>query len=303
MGVAADHPATQANQMNPSRSSEGGTFVCTAREPPSNRKFTPGFPWCRDREAAEDRRLKRRPGSSALSHAEFDAVAGEYATLHRRNIAASGDAPDYFARYKIAEIAADRLRRGLRNDIPLTIADFGGGIGASIPHLRSYFPDSRILEIDVSRRSLALSRLRHGPMADYIPYDGRVLPLAEASVDFALAACVFHHIPSAEHVPLIAAMARALKPGGSYYIFEHNPWNPLTRHAVNTCPFDENAILISGPRLAARVRRAGLRAKGPVYRYFFPAALRALRPLEPWLGAAPIGAQYFVRGLKLATRS
>jgi SAM-dependent methyltransferase len=233
-----------------------------------------------------------------VSKTEFDAIADDYLELHRRNIAASGDEPDFFARYKINDIALDRTRRGLPTDGALTIVDFGAGIGASLPHLRSFFPAARILEVDVSSRSLELNQAAHGGAGEYLCYDGAKLPLADASVDIAVAACVFHHIPHAHHVALIAEMKRVLKPGGDYYIFEHNPWNPLTLHAVNTCPFDENAVLINGPTLAKRVRQAGLDTSGPIYRYFFPAMLAALRPLERWLTALPIGAQYFVRGAK-----
>jgi SAM-dependent methyltransferase len=235
-----------------------------------------------------------------MSKAEFDAVADDYLDMHRKNIAASGDDPEYFARYKIADIAADRIRRGLTNDSALTIIDFGSGIGAAVPHLKTFFPKARIIAVDVSARSLEINQSMNGAAADYKTYDGERLPLEDCAVDFALAACVFHHIPHDDHVRLIGEMKRVLKPSGDFYIFEHNPWNPITRHAVNTCPFDENAVLITGPKMARRMGDAGLRVTGPVYRYFFPAILSQLRPAERWLAGLPIGAQYFVRGCNLS---
>ena len=42
-------------------------------------------------------------------------------------------------------------------------------------------------------------------------------------------------------------LKRVLRAGGACVIFEHNPLNPLTVQAVNTCPFDENAVLIKAP--------------------------------------------------------
>lgn len=235
-----------------------------------------------------------------MAKAEFDAIADGYLELHRKNIAASGDDPEYFARYKIADVAEDRLSRGLSNDGPITCVDFGAGIGASIPHLRHFFPNSRLVALDVSERSLEINRNQNGARAEYVAYDGTILPFEDGSVDVIVAACVFHHIAHDAHPAILREIRRVLKSGGDFYVFEHNPWNPLTLHAVNTCPFDENAELISGPVMARRVAEAGLEMRGPVYRYFFPAALAKLRPMEAWLRAFPIGAQYFVRGSKAA---
>lgn len=232
--------------------------------------------------------------------AEFDTVADRYLDEHRKNIAASGDDPEYFARYKIEDIAADRISRGLSNDSALNIVDFGGGIGNSVSHLRHFFPNAQIFEVDVSKRSLEISEGLNGSAAKYVLYDGVSIPIEDGSVDFALAACVFHHIPQDEHVATIREIRRTLRSGGDLYIFEHNPWNPLTRHAVNTCPFDENAVLISGFEMAKRVNAGGLQASKPIYRYFFPAPLARFRPLERYLRSAPIGAQYFVRGVNVA---
>ena len=76
-------------------------------------------------------------------------------------------------------------------------------------------------------------------------------------------------------------------------IFEHNPLNPVSRYIVATCPFDENAVLIPGPRFAERQRRAGFREVDVAYTGFFPGALRGLRPIEPLLRWLPLGAQYY----------
>jgi hypothetical protein len=75
--------------------------------------------------------------------------------------------------------------------------------------------------------------------------------------------------------------------------FEHNPVNPVTRHIVATCPFDENAHLIAAPELRRRQARAGFSAVEVRYTGFFPGALAALRPLERLMTALPLGAQYY----------
>jgi len=82
-------------------------------------------------------------------------------------------------------------------------------------------------------------------------------------------------------------------------IFEHNPLNPLTVHAVNTCPFDENAKLIFARDLARRLRDAGWATPLIQYNLFFPRRLALLRPFERRLGWLPIGAQYAAIARKL----
>ena len=64
---------------------------------------------------------------------------------------------------------------------------------------------------------------------------------------------------------------------------------------MDTCPFDENAVLIRAPAMRKRVRDAGFGAADVKYRIFFPHFLRTLRPLEPRLTWLPLGAQYYVR--------
>ena len=80
-------------------------------------------------------------------------------------------------------------------------------------------------------------------------------------------------------------------------VYEHNPWNPLTVQAVNTCPFDRNAVLVKAADMERRLRAAGFAKVRTRYRVFFPRALRWLRPLESRLGRVPLGAQYYTLGL------
>ena len=109
--------------------------------------------------------------------------------------------------------------------------------------------------------------------------------------DVAFSACVFHHIPHEEHAHWLEELRRVVRPGGMVAIFEHNPLNPLTVRAVNTCPFDANARLIRARALKRSLRLAGWRRPALRYHVFFPRRLAALRPLEPLLTWLPLGAQ------------
>ena len=105
---------------------------------------------------------------------------------------------------------------------------------------------------------------------------------------------MFHHIPSDAHGEALREIRRVLRLDAPLMIYEHNPYNPLTRDAVNKCPLDENAVLIRPAEMARRCRAAGFRDVRVQYRVFFPAALKAMRPLESHLRWLPIGAQYAV---------
>ena len=222
-----------------------------------------------------------------MDKAEFDRFADEYEQQHASNIRLSGETPTYFARYKVQDVA--QLCAG---QPPSRILDFGAGVGASVPHWREAFPEASLTCLDVSQRSLDIARERHPGAADYCIFDGVTIPFPAGSFDVAFAACVFHHIDSEDHVPLLCELRRVLTDEGRLFVFEHNPLNPLTRHAVNTCPFDANAVLIRAGTLHERLRTAGFGRVSLAYRIFFPGALSALRPLERMLTHLPLGAQY-----------
>jgi ubiquinone/menaquinone biosynthesis C-methylase UbiE len=237
-----------------------------------------------------------------MNEAEFDKFADEYDRSLAAGIAASGEGPAYFSEYKIADIARawsrDAARPARAPDEPMSLLDFGAGVGNSVPYVRQYFADARLTCLDLSERSLAVAERRFPGQADYVHFDGARIPGPSDHYDVAYAMCVFHHIPHDDHVALLRELHRVLKPGGSLFVFEHNPYNPLTVRVVNTCPFDENAHLIKAGAWKARLQQAGFGRTETRYRIFFPHLLRWLRPLEHGLAWLPLGAQYSVRSFK-----
>lgn len=237
---------------------------------------------------------ENQDGGVTYIKSEFDLLADEYFTLHKKNVAITGESPEYFSEYKIADLA----RVLNRLELPAAkILDFGSGIGNSLPYLRKYFPESVISCADVSARSIEIARSRFPGRENYVQIDGSI-PLPAMSQDVVFSACVFHHIPHEEHLHWLTELHRVTKPGGMLIIYEHNPLNPLTMHAVNTCPLDVNAKLIKGTDMRIRTLTSGWLDAKVSYKLFFPAMLSFLRPLEPHFEWLCLGAQYRILARK-----
>lgn len=227
-----------------------------------------------------------------MDKAEFDQFAREYQQIHQNNIRHFRESPDYFAAYKIVDtagVAGERL-----GNAALEVLDFGAGVGNSVPHFRQYLPLAQLTCLDISEQSLAIAEQRFPDLAKYRVFDGGALPFADATFDLVFTACVFHHIAHSEHASILQEFRRVLRPGGVLVLFEHNPINPLTRRAVDTCPFDENAELIMPGEMRRRVSEAGFVQVKRRFRVFFPGFLRPLRVLERFLTWLPIGGQYCI---------
>lgn len=233
-----------------------------------------------------------------MNEAEFDKFADEYYASLVAGIAISGESPEYFSEYKIADIARECRPLALAPNAGLRVLDFGAGIGNSVPYVRQHLPQAELTCLDLSQRSLEVAEKRFPGQAAYVRFDGAHIPCDDHRFDIAYAMCVFHHINHADHVALLRELKRVIKPGGSLFIFEHNPFNPLTVRVVNTCPFDENAHLIRGAEMKRRTLSAGFSKAKTRYRVFFPHFLRGLRPIEGALAWLPLGGQYYVRAIK-----
>lgn len=224
---------------------------------------------------------------------QFDSYAHSYNDLHKESVKASGEEPEYFAAYKIAYLVRTLGARTLEQE--LRILDFGCGIGGSIPHLLRAFPEAKILGTDVSSESVDIARLSN-PTAAFDIISGDILPYRDASIDVAMAACVYHHISPNARLAWTKELHRVLKPGGHAFIFEHNPLNPLTQRVVRDCPFDDDAILLPRSESISLLENSGFDDVDVNYLVFFPKILAFMRPLERFLTKLPAGAQYVAHG-------
>ncbi len=218
--------------------------------------------------------------------AKFDAYAKDYETLHANSITASGEQPGYFSDYK-----ADCLARLAGSNFDEPVLDYGCGVGALTQRLCTQY--SHVYGFDPSTKSLEEARQR-GDRATYCE-DPSELPRAHFGI--VVLANVLHHVPPANRAELMTRLRELLRPGtGRLVVFEHNPYNPLTRRAVAQCEFDDDAILLAPGELVDLLEQCGYEAVRRQFIVFFPRSLAVLRPLEPSLGWLPVGAQMMAIG-------
>lgn len=228
-----------------------------------------------------------------LNH-EFDRYAAGYSDILNPSLALSGYDSGYFDEYKIKVVYSKISAEGKAN-APCSFLNFGCGVGKSERIISRYFPDCSIFSTDVSGESIriAMEQNRSLDNVTFALSDGDTVPF-ERSFDIIFSAGVFHHIPDEKRLPVLAELRRKLAPGGRLFIFEHNPWNPLTRRVVDSCPLDENAHLISPPDMWRMLRQSGFTHISRHFIVFFPRWLKFLLPLEKIMESCPLGAQYYM---------
>ena len=217
----------------------------------------------------------------------FDEVADRYDAELAKGLSATGEDKDYFARGRVAWLA----RRLGTDGAPLRVLDFGCGTGSAAPHLRAAFPQALLHGVDPSSASLAEASRRYGAR---VRAEFSSLDAVPAGDRFDIAFCngVFHHIPVGERLGAVEWVSARMRRSGLFALFENNPWNPGTRYVMSRIPFDRDAVMLRPSETRRLLASAGFAVVETAYLFFFPHALRALRPAERWLERVPGGGQY-----------
>ncbi len=174
----------------------------------------------------------------------FDAYDANYRAVVQSSIDFSGLPHDFFMQAK-ADLLGKVLRRRLGVARGGRLLDIGCGIGTLHPYLAGLFDE--ISGVDVSPPCIAEAAQRCPGNSYAVAAPGT--PLAGGPYDMTLAVCTLHHVPPRDWRAFVAEMARVTRPGGLVCVIEHNPLNPLTRLAVNRCPFDADAVLLRSGRI------------------------------------------------------
>lgn len=223
---------------------------------------------------------------------EFDMFAHEYREIHTENVMdISGVSSDYFTEYKVRE-----LLQILPQNTNLKFLDLGCGDGNTAKYMRQCFSSVEYYGIDVSTKSISVAVHRQLNDCHFEVYDGDTIPYEDNTFDVVFMACVMHHIPVKCRQQILFEARRVLKQNGLLIIFEHNPYNPVTRKLVSDCPFDKNAVLLSVKCLKKWLKNVGFNKKKNIrYTIFFPrkGLFKKLLFLERSLYWCFLGGQYY----------
>lgn len=226
-----------------------------------------------------------------IEKVDFDDFAGEYENILDDQLDFFGEENSYFAEYKIKTVKENIGSR------PANILEFGCGIGRNLKFFSEYFAGSDIHACDISAKSLSLAA-KENPSVNIFLLNESEINKYTGKFDLIFVSCVFHHIKPEERKESIRSIFTMLNKNGTVYIFEHNPFNPVTRHIVKTCPWDTDAILLNMNETVKLLQSAGLEISGKKYTLFFPSSLKFLRSVESFLGKIPFGGQYYVKAVR-----
>lgn len=224
---------------------------------------------------------------------QFDAYAGSYDDAVNRSLAFLGAKVDYFTKVK-AGYLIDLLGEHFGDVGKVALLDVGCGVGNVHPLLAGRV--AALSGCDVSAGCLGEAESRN-PGVAYRHYDGGRLPFDDASFDAAVTTCVMHHVPPAQWPAFAAELKRVVRRGGLAVVFEHNPFNLLTRRVVNNCEFDEDAVLLRARKARGLLQGAGFGDVSSRAILSMPSFGRWTRKLDRALGLLPFGAQYFAKGV------
>jgi SAM-dependent methyltransferase len=212
-------------------------------------------------------------------------VAEHYDEAYYADLAERYTRRSRFARQRVANVLSllpplDGLR----------VVDIGCGMGTfAIECARrgavALGVDPAPAALPVARRVAEVEGVRS---ARFVRADGVRLPLADGSMDLALAADVTEHLDDATLASLLSEAVRVLRPGGRLVLYTPSPTHVFER--LRGCglmrPDPSHIGLRRAEELVAAVRRAGLRVERVAY---LPSHLPVWnwleRALGRWVGA------------------
>ena len=177
--------------------------------------------------------------------------------------------------------------QGLQLTAGATVLDFGAGTGWFARFLTQL--GCRVILLDVSETALEMARelyrrqpvIGDRPEPEFLLFDGRRIPLPDASVDRVLSFHAFHHAPHPAAV--VAELARVLKPGGIAGFAEPGPRHsrtPVSQFEMRNYRVVENDVDVHAILAVGEGRGLSRPASGRLPRAAVPRAARRVRGLS-----------------------
>jgi SAM-dependent methyltransferase len=231
----------------------------------------------------------------------FDRVARDYEKIHNRSLPPGVHSADFISQ------RVTTVTRWLSDEYAgkeFFYLDFGCGNGRMLKSLLESDAAKPLVEqgrlrlfgFDTSVESINEAKSLMGDDRVCLVSDLNHLP-GDVRFDFVISCHVFHHIPPAERAETVVSLASRMKPSSRLVIWEHNPFNPITRMLVKMCPFDDDARLLTVNATKTLFGKNSFRCLEHAYVNVFPPRwlrLNAVSATEVKLSRLPIGAQYWV---------
>lgn len=223
----------------------------------------------------------------------FDRLADDYSNVHKKSLSIFSNMDlSYFVSYKV-NILKDHIF-----NLPKNILDFGCGIGLSSKYISEQFPMSKIWGIDTSSLSIEKAKKLKISNAIFSCVDITKQELNLPLFDVIFVSCVFQHIMPKDRQKVLSKLLSLLSKNGKLFIFEHNPYNPITNLIYNMTEIDNGCCMMSHFELNKILKEIILN-DFVIYQTFFSIFmprymfLSKIFFLEKYLKKIPIGAQYY----------
>lgn len=227
---------------------------------------------------------------------EFDSYDQTYEEEIKKSLSGLGVGQDFVARTK-AELLVDIVKKNWGDPSQADVLDLGCGIGLYGSYLSGRFKS--LSGIDVSGKCINVAT-QNNSNVNYQVYDGLNIPFEADELDIVYIITVMHHIPVSQWVSIVGDIRRVLRPQGLCVIFEHNPWNPITRWIVNRCEFDADATLLSHLKSQSLLRENGYQNIFSRHILTVPFDNILARNMDHLIGRIPLGSQYYSVGKSIS---
>ena len=201
------------------------------------------------------------------------------------------------------DVVVAAVWRWLGEPASMRCLDLGCADGVAEPLLAQHFHQVTAMDIDAD--VLAEARARHAAANVRFVHLQPALPLPVQPGDFdvAVAFSLLHHLDADARRATLAALARAVRPGGLAAMLEYNPLNAAALGLVLFGPHDRGSRPVLPRQVTRLYRDTGWAPLQRQYLLCFPRPMRALVPLEARIERWPLGAKYLCVARNRAPRS